>query len=177
MKNRYTRLSAFTLTLALGLGSTGIGAQPPENRGKPDHAGKHAQHPGKQDRDRDDYYRDEDYREDRYRDDRYRDERYPDDRYDARDDRNISIEEAVIREIFRDERSYVQADSTLPPGIRKNLARGKPLPPGIAKKFDGRVQSRLPDYPGYDWRQVGTDAVLIHATTGIVEAIFDNVVQ
>jgi len=55
--------------------------------------------------------------------------------------------------------------------------RGKPLPPGIAKQFDGRVQSRLPSYPGYDWRQVGTDAVLIDATTGIVEAIIANVLQ
>ncbi len=25
--------------------------------------------------------------------------------------------------------------SSLPPGVRKNLARGKPLPPGIAKKW------------------------------------------
>src|SRR3546814_10843108 len=43
--------------------------------------------------------------------------------------------------------------SALPPGIRKNLARGKPLPPGIQKKIvPGSLLSRLPRYSGYEWR-------------------------
>lgn len=169
MKNRPTRLSAITLMLALGLSSAGISAQPPENRGKPDsQPGKHAQHAGKEhrgDKDRDRYERD--------------DERYyeRDERYESRDRRDIDIEETVIREIFRDQRSYIEPARSLPPGIQKNLARGKPLPPGIAKQFDSRVQSRLPSYPGYDWRQVGTDAVLVDATTGIVETIIANVLR
>lgn len=90
---------------------------------------------------------------------------------------SISIEEAMVRNIFRDQRSYLEPAQPLPPGIRKNLARGKPLPPGIAKRFDGRMESLLPQYPGYDWRQVGSDAVLVTAATGIVEAILINVLE
>ena len=37
----------------------------------------------------------------------------------------------------------------LPPGIAKNLARGKPLPPGIAKKtVPASMLGQLPYYPG-----------------------------
>lgn len=96
---------------------------------------------------------------------------------DKQNKQAITIEEAVVRGIFRDQRSYLEPAKPLPPGIRKNLARGKPLPPGIAKRFDGRMESRLPQYPGYDWRQVGTDAVLVTAATGIVEAILINVLE
>ncbi|MBQ0744082.1 MAG: RcnB family protein [Pseudomonas sp.] len=90
---------------------------------------------------------------------------------------SITIEEAVVRSIFRDQRSYLEPTKPLPPGIRKNLARGKPLPPGIAKRFDNRLESRLPQYPGYDWRQVGTDAVLVSTATGIIESILLNVLN
>lgn len=93
------------------------------------------------------------------------------------DKQPITIEEAVIRSIFRDQRSYLEPAKPLPPGIRKNLARGKPLPPGIAKRFDSRLESRLPQYAGYDWRQVGTDAVLVSAATGIIETILVNVLN
>lgn len=52
--------------------------------------------------------------------------------------------------------------SSLPPGVRKNLARGKPLPPGIAKKaVPGPMLARLPSYSGYEWRVYGTDLVLV----------------
>ncbi len=37
---------------------------------------------------------------------------------------------------------------SLPPGIAKNLARGKPLPPGIAKKtVPASMLGQLPSYP------------------------------
>ncbi|MBL1188575.1 hypothetical protein CIV90_26360, partial [Escherichia coli] len=45
---------------------------------------------------------------------------------------------------------------SLPPGIAKNLARGKPLPPGIAKKMvPSSMLHDLPYYPGYEWRIAG----------------------
>ncbi|TVP90179.1 MAG: hypothetical protein EA348_06700 [Pseudomonadaceae bacterium] len=89
----------------------------------------------------------------------------------------IDLDEALIRSVFREHREYLQPDQRLPPGIQRNLARGKPLPPGIAKRFDGRVQQQLPRYEGYEWRQVGRDAVLVAATTGIVEAILENILD
>lgn len=64
----------------------------------------------------------------------------------------------------------------LPPGIAKNLARGKPLPPGIAKKtLPASMINDLPYYPGYEWRAVGNDLVLIALSTAIVTSIINGV--
>lgn len=82
-----------------------------------------------------------------------------------------------ILRIFTDHQGqYGQVDA-LPPGIRKNLARGKPLPPGIAKKLNPDFARQLPYYQGYEWRQVGTDAALINITTGIVREIMRDVLR
>lgn len=82
-----------------------------------------------------------------------------------------------IRRIFtRYSGSYGQAQA-LPPGIRKNLARGKPLPPGIAKKLDPGFARQLPNYQGYEWQQVGSDAALVNVTTGIVREILSDVLR
>jgi len=67
---------------------------------------------------------------------------------------------------------------SLPPGIAKNLARGKPLPPGIAKKtVPASMLGQLPSYPGYEWRVVGDDLVLIALSTAIVTAIINGVFE
>ncbi|TQI79346.1 hypothetical protein FHU10_0577 [Serratia fonticola] len=64
----------------------------------------------------------------------------------------------------------------LPPGIAKNLVRGKPLPPGIAKKtLPASMINDLPYYPGYEWRAVGDDLVLIALSTAIVTSIINGV--
>ncbi|GKX63698.1 membrane protein [Pragia fontium] len=66
--------------------------------------------------------------------------------------------------------------SSLPPGIAKNLARGKPLPPGIAKKMvPTNMLNELPHYPGYEWYVVGDDLVLVAVTTLIVNTILQGV--
>lgn len=65
---------------------------------------------------------------------------------------------------------------SLPPGIAKNLARGKPLPPGIAKKtLPAALIDDLPYYPGYEWRAVGDDLVLIALSTALVTAVINGV--
>lgn len=65
---------------------------------------------------------------------------------------------------------------SLPPGIAKNLARGKPLPPGIAKKtVPASMLGELPYYPGYEWKIVGDDLVLIALSTAVVTAIINGV--
>lgn len=66
--------------------------------------------------------------------------------------------------------------SSLPPGIAKNLARGKPLPPGIAKRsVPSSMLDSLPYYPGYQWKIVGDNLVLIALSTAVVTAIINNV--
>ena len=64
----------------------------------------------------------------------------------------------------------------LPPGIAKNYARGKSLPPGIAKKMvPSSMLGQLPSYPGYEWRIVGEDLVLIALSTAIVTSVINGV--
>lgn len=65
---------------------------------------------------------------------------------------------------------------SLPPGIAKNLARGKPLPPGIAKKtVPASLLGQLPQYPGYEWRVVGDNLVLIALSTALVASVINGV--
>ena len=64
----------------------------------------------------------------------------------------------------------------LPPGIAKNLARGKPLPPGIAKKSaPSSIVRELPTYPDYEWKRCGTDLVLVQIATQIVAEVLANI--
>ncbi|WP_322998110.1 anti-virulence regulator CigR family protein [Castellaniella sp.] len=70
----------------------------------------------------------------------------------------------------------IRGYGSLPPGIRKNLARGKPLPPGIAKKLvPGPLLGRLPRYDGYEWRVAGSDLVLIAIGSAVVADILYDV--
>ncbi|GGL44356.1 hypothetical protein GCM10009091_27730 [Pseudomonas brenneri] len=82
-----------------------------------------------------------------------------------------------VRVILGDNRDYWRGGSSLPPGIQKNLARGKPLPPGIAKKLDGRLLGRLPHYDGYEWQQAGTDLILVTIATGIIYEVLNDVLN
>ena len=64
----------------------------------------------------------------------------------------------------------------LPPGIAKNLARGKPLPPGIAKKaVPGTIGQHLPAYPDYEWTRCGADLVLIQVATRVVAEVLTGI--
>jgi len=64
----------------------------------------------------------------------------------------------------------------LPPGVRKNLARGKPVPPGIAKRaVPGPMLGQLPRYPGYEWRVYGSDLVLVSVATAVVANVLHDV--
>jgi hypothetical protein len=66
--------------------------------------------------------------------------------------------------------------STLPPGIAMNLARGKPLPPGIQKVYlPSDLVSQLPAYPGYEYLGVGKDVLLVDSKTGIIADMLSNV--
>lgn len=67
---------------------------------------------------------------------------------------------------------YTGWDS-LPRGIQKRLAEGKPLPPGIAKKTVPTPMLReLPAHPGHEWRVCGADLVLVAERSGIVARVY-----
>ena len=74
----------------------------------------------------------------------------------------VDADRDVFREYYRTRREAVKP---LPPGIAKNLARGKPLPPGIAKtRVPEAVLVQLPWRPsGYTVFLVGDRIVLLDA--------------
>ena len=66
----------------------------------------------------------------------------------------------------------------LPPGIAKNLARGKPLPSGIAKKYlpDG-LRQMLPAPPhGYERLIVDGKVLLVEIATHVIHDILVDVI-
>ena len=76
----------------------------------------------------------------------------------------------VFREYYRVHRTEVKP---LPPGIAKNLARGKPLPPGIVRApVPEVILVRLPPRPaGYEVFLVG-DRVVMLDRRGLVVDLF-----
>ncbi len=66
----------------------------------------------------------------------------------------------------------------LPPGIRKNLARGKAMPPGIAKRFPPEgLRSSLSVPARYDVVEVGWDVFLVEVATGIIHDVLMDVIR
>jgi len=66
----------------------------------------------------------------------------------------------------------------LPPGIRRNLARGKPLPPGIARKMaPPELASRLNIRDGYALVEVGLDVFLVEVATNVVHDVLMDVIR
>jgi hypothetical protein len=84
-----------------------------------------------------------------------------------------SVAEREIRSYFQ---TTPMAPQGLPPGIAKNLARGKPLPPGIAKRaLPTGLLGRLPSYPGHEVIIVDRDVFLVNAATQIIVDILERV--
>ena len=65
----------------------------------------------------------------------------------------------------------------MPPGIAKNLARGKPLPPGIAKRgLPSELIVQLPPVPdGYERVIVAGKILLVEIATQVVHDILVDV--
>lgn len=80
-------------------------------------------------------------------------------------------------------RAYYEANprggaEALPPGIRKKVARGRPLPPGIAKRVAPEpVRSVVSASSEYEVVEVGLDVLLVEAATGIIRDVIDNVLH
>lgn len=67
---------------------------------------------------------------------------------------------------------------SLPPGIQRNLERGKPLPPGIARQMVPQsMLAGLPVYPEHEWRIAGDDLILVALGTQLVVQLLNDVFQ
>lgn len=66
----------------------------------------------------------------------------------------------------------------LPPGIRKKIARGGAIPPGIAMtRFPNSVYSRLPGRSSRDLVAIGDDIVLIDPTTKVILDVMEGILR
>ncbi|MDH4030510.1 MAG: anti-virulence regulator CigR family protein [Chromatiales bacterium] len=79
----------------------------------------------------------------------------------------------IIRSYYETHARHKNKVKGLPPGIAKNLARGKPLPPGIAKQYLPQdLRRQLPPPPdGYDRIVVAGKVLLIELATQIVRDV------
>jgi len=90
-------------------------------------------------------------------------------------------EAATIRAYFGDEQQkYSNKDKglkSLPPGIAKNLARGKALPPGIAKQvLPNDLLRLLPPAPnGYERIMVSGKVSLVEIATQVIHDVLEDV--
>ncbi|MFY0990179.1 anti-virulence regulator CigR family protein [Halomonas sp. C05BenzN] len=183
MRNGTTRPLLLASLLGLALAAGPVLAQPADNPGRGQGAGAREQPPGQrgeapgrgaspqQERRDTERPRNRDYWRDRER------ERHGEGRVERRD--GPRIVEGEVRRIFERHREFIRHDDRdgLPPGIRMNLERGKPLPPGIARNFDDRVLRDLPRHDGYRWHRVGPDAVLVDAANDVIHEVLRDILE
>jgi hypothetical protein len=83
-------------------------------------------------------------------------------------------ERQIIVEFFA---THGQEAQALPPGIAKNLVRGKRLPPGIAKRpIPSGLQVQLPTRVGVEVSVFGDRIVLLEAS-GLVVDILEGLLR
>ena len=91
-------------------------------------------------------------------------------------------EASIIRAYYRDHsmprRGKGNKHKGLPPGIAKNLRRGKPLPPGIAKQaLPGGLVDLLPPAPrGYERVVLSGKVLLVEVATQVIHDVLEDVI-
>ena len=94
------------------------------------------------------------------------------------------LEISAIRAYYRDRETPAPSGNargkgpkTLPPGIARNLQRGKPLPPGIAKQaLPGPLIQVLPAAPhGYERVVVAGKILLVEVATQVIHDVLEDV--
>jgi len=87
-------------------------------------------------------------------------------------------ERRIIHRYFGEHPDSVGKVKELPPGIRKKLARGGAMPPGIAKQAlpDG-LHRQLPPRDGQHYEIIGTDVVLVETVTRVIVDVLKDVLR
>lgn len=99
-------------------------------------------------------------------------------------DIRFSTEEARIIRAFYEhhqqsgESSKKKGRGSLPPGVAKNLGRGKALPPGIAKQvLPGELVGTLPPVPGgYERVIVDGKILLVEIATQVIHDVLTDII-
>jgi hypothetical protein len=91
-------------------------------------------------------------------------------------------EASIIRAYYRDqaapENGKKKDHKGLPPGIAKNLQRGKSLPPGIAKQaLPAGLNDLLPSPPGgYERIVLSGKVLLVEIATQVIHDVLDEMI-
>jgi len=87
-------------------------------------------------------------------------------------------ERRIIHRYFGEHPDSLGKVKELPPGIRKKLARGGAMPPGIAKQAlpDG-LHRQLPPRDGQHYEIIGTDVVLVETATRVIVDVLKDVLR
>lgn len=91
---------------------------------------------------------------------------------------SVEIFSRAERQLFRDYFAQHEFEvRPLPPGIARNLARGKPLPPGIAKRqLPTNLAARLPTRTGVEVEvTIFGDRIVLLEASGLVVDILEGV--
>ena len=93
-------------------------------------------------------------------------------------DGEISIIHAYYRDHAVSRKGKKKNDKGLPPGIAKNLQRGKRLPPGIAKRaLPTGLIDRLPLPPnGFERIIVAGKVLLVEVATQVIHDVLEDIV-
>jgi hypothetical protein len=93
-----------------------------------------------------------------------------------------SVEISIIQKYFH-EHEYKDSHrkkgkKSLPPGIAKNLGRGKPLPPGIAKQvLPTGLLHQLPPVPhGFERVIVDGKVLLVEIATQVIHDVLEGLI-
>ncbi len=92
-------------------------------------------------------------------------------------DKEISIINSWYKDHGSSEGKRGKKEKGLPPGIAKNLARGKPLPPGIAKKYLPTELNLMlpPPRRGFERIIVDGKVLLVEIATRVVHDILADI--
>ncbi len=91
-------------------------------------------------------------------------------------------EASTIRAYYRDHGAphtgKIKGRKGLPPGIAKNLQRGKPLPPGIAKKAlpTGLIDLLPPTPHGFERVILSGKVLLVDVATQVIHDVLEDVI-
>ena len=91
-------------------------------------------------------------------------------------------EASIIRAYYRDQgvprMGKKKGNKGLPPGIAKNLQRGKPLPPGIAKQVlpIALVNILPPPPPGFERVMLSGKVLLVEVATQVIHDVLEDVI-
>lgn len=89
---------------------------------------------------------------------------------------DLTNEEAGIRRLYTEFSAYVEPVESLAAGLNSDITIGQELPADAGRSVNPRLLAKLPDYSGYEWREAGSDLILVRSDDRSIVGIVADVV-